>query len=314
VLAQVADPTIHKWWATYFDPLERRLQSEYINPVLTKLHRFEGNSTARLIVGQPVSTIDPLGWLRDRALVVVNTARGTLGENASALLGSTLVNLVALAIAEQARLASSARARVTIFVDEFHTLPGVDYEGILAELNKYGANLVLATQSLARLVQADGERGLGLRAMVFANLDGLFAFNCSAEDAEYLVPELGGALDVQDLVELGEHLCYVRMSWQGKRVPAYSVSLAAPTPGDVALRSRLAAESAARYGRPAVEVEAAINRALVHGAAGTASEVEEPPPEHARRNEHRVRKKRTTKARVYQEQGAASPDLEAVHA
>src|SRR5207248_1400921 len=122
------------------------------------------------------------------------------------------LNLVSLGIARQSELTSGERKRVSLLVDEFHTIPGADYEGILAELSKYGANLVLATQSLARLAELDRTEGRGLRAVVFANIDGLFAFNCSAEDADYLVPELGGAVEVQDLVELGEHACYARIS------------------------------------------------------------------------------------------------------
>ena len=36
-------------------------------------------------------------------------------------------------------------------VDEFHTIPGADYEQVFGELSKYGANMILATQTLARL-------------------------------------------------------------------------------------------------------------------------------------------------------------------
>lgn len=42
-------------------------------------------------------------------------------------------------------------------------------------------------------------------ASVFSNLDGLFAFHVSAEDAAYLAEELGGGLDAQDLLELGHY-------------------------------------------------------------------------------------------------------------
>jgi hypothetical protein len=191
----VSDPGVRAWWSDYFEPLERRFQQELVNPVLSKIHRFEGSRAARHIVAQPASTVDPSVWLRDGGIVIVNTARGTVGDNAAALIGGTLLNLVTLAVAEQARLDPRSRAPISIFVDEFHTIPGADYEAILAELSKYGANLVLATQSLARLLALGRDDGRGLRATVFANLDGLFAFNCSAEDAEYLVPELGGAID-----------------------------------------------------------------------------------------------------------------------
>jgi hypothetical protein len=301
LLSTLDDPTICLWWSDYFEPLERRLQLEVINPVLTKIHRFEGNTPARQIVGQPISTIDPSAWLRDGAIVIVNTARGTVGENAAGLIGSTLLNLMTLAVAEQAGLPPQLRRSTTIFVDEFHTIPGADYESILAELNKYGANLVLATQSLARLLALGREEGAGLRATVFANLDGLFAFNCSAEDAEYLVPELGGAIDEQDLMELGEHQCYVRLSSAGKRLPTFWVHLDPPEQPDSQLGAALIQQSAERFGRNADLVEADrradvsrileartrhLARPLVQSAPEPATE-----PKPKARNDHRPRKK-----------------------
>jgi Helicase HerA, central domain len=292
VLSSVADPTVRAWWSDYFEPLDRRFQLELINPVLTKIHRFEGNTASRHIVGQPASTIDPGGWLRDGNVVIVNTARGVVGDNAAALIGSTLLNLVTLGVAEQARLASAARRPITIVVDEFHTIPGADYEAILAELSKYGANLVLATQSLSRLLALGRDDGRGLRATVFANLDALCAFNCSAEDAEYLIPELGGALDAQDLVELGEHQCYVRLSSGGRRLPTFSVSLDPPQSGEAGLGETLKDASAQRFGRAAELVEADRRSAVARVLSARALKPAEPP----KRNEHRPRKKRRAEA------------------
>jgi hypothetical protein len=300
VLSSVTDPGIQSWWSGYFETLERRFQMEVINPVLSKIHRFEGTTAAKYIVGQPASSVAPAAWVQDGRIVIVNTARGTVGESAAALIGSTLLNLVSLAVAEQARLQTHARSPISIFVDEFHTIPGADYEAILAELSKYGANLVLATQSLARLLALGRDDGRGLRATVFANLDGLFAFNCSAEDAEYLVAELGGAIDQQDLVELGEHQCYVRLTSRGQRLPTFSVHLDPPLVGDPQRGQALASISAERYGRDAELVEA-DRRAALERVLQARARSQPPPlapslpaqPHRSRpRNEHRPRKKR----------------------
>jgi hypothetical protein len=299
LLRTIDDTDLNHWWLEYFDSMDKRFQMEVINPVLTKIHRFAGNTPARLIVGQSASTIDPAAWLRDGAIVIVNTARGIVGENSAALIGSTLLNLVSLAVAEQAGLHSTARWPISIFVDEFHTIPGADYEAILAELSKYGANLVLATQSLARLLAVGGDEGRGLRATVFANLDGLFAFNCSAEDAEYLVPELGGAIDEQDLMELAEHHCYVRLSSGGKRLPTFSVHLDAPLTTDVDMSVALARQSAQRYGCDAALVdadrEAMAARILELRARPLAAVQEQAVAKAPARNEHRPRKKQRGK-------------------
>ena len=63
---------------------------------------------------------------------------------------------------------------MTPVVDEFHTIPGADYEQVLGELAKYGANLILASQTLSRLDRlTDAQRRRNLRASVFSNLDAI---------------------------------------------------------------------------------------------------------------------------------------------
>src|SRR5205085_6081704 len=112
----------------------------------------------------------------------------------------------------------------------------------------------------------DAESGRDLRAAVFSNLDGLFAFHTSAEDARYLAPELGGGLDEQDVLELGYYECYARLTdvRTGERLPAFSVQLDHPPVSDGHLATQLAEASAERYGRDALDValdlQAAIER------------------------------------------------------
>ena len=238
---------------------------------VTKISRFAGSRIARSIVGQPRSTIDPSDWIRSGAIVIVNTAKGTVGEDTAALIGGTLINLAGLLIGEQAALPEDRRRPATLIVDEFHTMPGADYEAILSELAKYGASLILATQSLARLEALDRDQGRSLRATVFANLDGLFAVHTSAEDARYLIRELGGEIDEHDLLELGEHQCYAKLSAGGERLPTFSVSLDPPPVGDGAVREDLITLSAARYGRDASAVEGDLLSALARIEASRAA-------------------------------------------
>src|SRR5712692_7956203 len=163
------------------------------------------------------------------------------------MLGGTLVNLVAIALGQQAALPTDQRRHVALLVDEFHALPAANYEAFLAELAKYGASLVLATQSLGALDEVDP--GRGLRHAVFANVDHVFAFNCSAEDAALLAPELGAPLEPADLVELGDHQCYARLSYQGERLPAFWMRPDPPPDGDPVVHDVLAETSAVAYGR-----------------------------------------------------------------
>jgi hypothetical protein len=277
LLPNVRDPQQRAWWSSFFDPLDRRFRLEIINPVQTKTYKFAANAAARAIVGQSRSTIDPAAWVRDGALVVVDLARSTVGADIAALLGGALVNLIAQAIGDQAALPRGSRRHVALLVDEFHALPAADYAAILAELAKYGASLTLATQTLGALAgfDRDGE----LRAKVFGNTDHLFAFNCSAEDARLLAPELGASLEPADLVELGDYQCYARLSHGGERLPAFHLRLDPPPPSDDVLRALLTAQSDRRYGRDVTQV--AADRATLLERMASLAQPKPAEPAHA---------------------------------
>jgi Type IV secretion-system coupling protein DNA-binding domain len=282
VLKRTSDPAIKHWFTSYFDPLELRHRQEIINPVQTKVHKYAGSKIARAIVGQPRSTIDFRELIAQDRIVVINLHAFDVIEDTAALIGGTLLNLAARAVSSQSSLVPERRRKVTMAVDEFHTIPGADYEQVFGELAKYGANMILATQTLARLDRlTEADRTRDLRAAVFSNLDGLFAFHTSAEDAEYLAEELGGGLNKQDLLEFGQYQCYARLTdvRTGERLPAFSVRLDAPPVGDTVVAERLAAASAERYGRNVVDVELDLQTAaerIRHSNAMQQTEQENP--------------------------------------
>jgi hypothetical protein len=265
VLKRGRDALIRDWFDGYFDALEPRQRLEIINPVQTKVHKYLGNTVARQIVGQPRSTVDFRQLVASHKIVLINLNAFDVCEDVAALVGGTVLNLAARAISAQATFAPEPRQPVTLIVDEFHSIPGADYEQVFGELAKYGANMILATQTLARLDRlTDAQRTRDLRASVFANLDGLFAFHTSAEDAAYLAEELGGGLDAQDLLELGSFQCYARLTdpRTGERLPSFSVRLDPPASGAAWSTESLARLSAEQYGRDALDVELDLQTAL----------------------------------------------------
>lgn len=126
------------------------------------------------------------------------------GEDVAALVGGTTAQSGGTCRfgAISSRAGRSAIGHVD--VAEFRTISGADYEHVFGELAKYDANNPARHPSAVTSRPADGRatqprparRGL-------SNLDGLFAFHTRAEDAGYLTPELGGGLDAQHLLQLG---------------------------------------------------------------------------------------------------------------
>ncbi|MBA4181325.1 MAG: hypothetical protein C0506_12110 [Anaerolinea sp.] len=258
VMSQVPDQTLWAWWHDNYDHIGRAFQQQVANPVTTKVGRFQVTEAARLTLGQAQSTINPRALLRDGGVLVVNSAVGLLGEGGAALIGATILNLLSLVVEDQVALPAGQRSRLVALVDESSTLGGADYPRMMSELGKYGASFVLVTQSLAKLDAIDS----ALRPTIFANIDCLTVFQVSAEDARYLAPEMGGDLEVPDLVSLDDFECYARWSSQGHRHAAFSLRLDPPAAMDASRVDAIAARSAQRFGRAREEVAEEVDRVL----------------------------------------------------
>ncbi len=202
------------------------------------------------MLGQPRSTIDMRGVIRDGGVLFVSTAQGTAGRDVAALVGASLLNLVDAVIREQGVLPAEQRRGALVVVDEMQSMPGVDYESMLSELGKFGASFVLATQSLAKL----DDLSLTMRDTVLANVGCLAVFQVAGGDARQLVWELGKErVTEDDITSLPVHQCYVRATVGEERMDAFSMKVAKPLPGDAARAARIRA-GAARYLVPTEEM------------------------------------------------------------
>ena len=140
---------------------------------------------------------------------MVSKSQGAIGGQPAALMGDTMVSLVEAALRDQGKIDPSLRAKCMLVCDEFQTVAGANWEGMMAEIRKYGGSLVLATQSLARLDTPERK----LKAGILGNIGVLLAYQMSAEDAHIVAPEMDSE-GVQDrfLVNANPHNCYARIT------------------------------------------------------------------------------------------------------
>ena len=240
VLAKVNDPFLLQWWARDFGKWRRETRADALAPVQTRLSYYASSKRARAILGQPRSTIDMRGVIREGGILFVSTAQGTAGRDVAALVGASLLNLVDAVIREQGSLPFEQRRGALVVVDEMQSMPGVDYESMLSELGKFGASFVLATQSLAKL----DDLSRTMRDTLLANVGCLAVFQVAGNDARQLVWELGKErVTEDDITSLPVHQCYVRATVGTERMEAFSMKTAKPEPGDPALAERIHAEA-----------------------------------------------------------------------
>ncbi len=254
VMEQVTDGALLSWWQQYYEPMDLRFQMEVTSSVLNKMSKFSSSRTTRRILGQPRSTINFTEIVRAGKILLVSTASGVVGADVAALLGATLLGLFHVTLAEQAELQREQRRHFLALIDEFQVFVGADYSTMLAELRKYGGSFGLATQSLAYLDKLDHT----LRSTVLANVDHLFAFTMSGEDA-CLFHELDG-IEEGDITNLDDFTCYARLSLAGRRLPIFSLRLDAPPEGDREQAQRLQLRSRQRYARSAEVIDTLITQ------------------------------------------------------
>jgi hypothetical protein len=232
LLDVIKDPYVRRWWFEFYFPLPLFMKRDIINPVATKIAKFE-SEIARRIVGQPVTKINFAELIRQKKIIIIRLAKGTVGADAAPLLGATLLGLLTVCLEEQGILAENERALFPILIDEFQVLEGVDWS-MLAQLRKYGATFFLATQSLEYLQKLDAV----LLPTVLANVRQIYSFNISAQDAWTIHREMG--VEPEDLINLDSHMCYVKLKTGVHRRPTFSLEVDLPSVGDAAQAAALA--------------------------------------------------------------------------
>ena len=252
VLTRVSDAYLLEWWARDFGGWRKEYRGEALAPVQTRLSYYAYSKRARAILGQPKSTIDLRRTILKGGILLVSTAQGTVGRDVAALVGASMLNLVDSVIREQERVPLEQRRGALVVVDEMQTIPGVEFESMLAELGKYGASFVLATQSLAKLADLSPT----MRHTLLANVGCLCVFQVSGEDARDLLWELGRErVSEEDVVSQPVHHCYVRATVGTERMPVFSMTVRKPEPGDP-LRAAQIRDAASAYVTTARELEA----------------------------------------------------------
>ena len=228
MLSRVDDLHLLRWWDSEYYSWDPKMRGDAVAPVLNRLSYYNSSIKARQILGQSRSTLDIRTLVRGGGVLLVAGAQAVVGRQTAALVSAGILNLVDSVIRQQGALPPEKRRAAFVAVDEMQTITGVDYEGMLGELAKYGGTLMIATQSLKRLDDISPT----MRDSIMANNGCLVSFQVAGEDARRLVWEFGRErVTEEDLTSLPVHHCYVRAIADGQRLPAFSMHLDPPLIG-----------------------------------------------------------------------------------
>jgi hypothetical protein len=251
IVGELDEPVVlQPFWAG-FEAWTEAQRTEAIAPVMNKVRPFLLRANLRAVLGQSAPRFNVRQVFSDRKILLVNLAKGVMGAEAAALLGSLVVSQLWQATLERSRLEPGRRHPVFVYIDEFQDylhLP-TDLADALAAARGLGVGLTLAHQHLHQLPPE-------MRSAVLANARSRVCFQLAAEDARLTAagsPEIGA----EDLMELDAFEIYAQLVAAGAVQPWLSARTY-PEPAASSDPAAVMRSSRDLYGRERREVDAEI--------------------------------------------------------
>ncbi len=270
-LPKIDDPMVRRFWTDEMAKTTEAQKSEKMGYFVSKFDRFVTERLMRNMLGQPKSSINFHEIMTEKKILLVDLAKGKIGEENSNFIGLLLVpRILAAALARHKFIGKQDFPNFFLYVDEFQNFATPDFATILSEARKYKLNLVVAHQFVAQLQDE-------IKNAIFGNVGTMTVFRVGSEDADYLKGYFEPTFTQADLANLSVGNCYTRLLVDGQPTTPFSMkvdwNMISSQHKDKTVGDRIREHSRMTYGTPLSEVEAYITSRAGH------QEEEKPPME-----------------------------------
>lgn len=221
VAEQTSNEQVRTFWLREFEGYSWKFRSVIVAPIQNKVGAFLSDPILNRIVTQTKSAFDLRQVMDERKILVVNLAKGKIGEDSAALLGAMIVTKAGLAGLSRADTAEEDRPAFFMYLDEFHTFTTLAVASMLSELRKYRVGLILAHQYVSQLEPE-------VRDAVLGNTGTIITFRLGAADAQELEKEFSPELSALDLTTLPNYQVYLKVMVDGEVTRPFSAQTLKP--------------------------------------------------------------------------------------
>lgn len=205
---RVSSREVREFWLREFEGYPERFRAEAIAPIQNKIGAFLSNPLlCRLLAGSR-NPLDLRNAMDEGKILLVNLAKGKIGEDTASLLGALLVARLGRTALRRADTLEPARRDFYLYLDEFQSFSTQSLANMLSELRKYRLNLILAHQFLSQLDEV-------VRDAILGNVGTIIAFRVGPNDAELFEKEFEPKVLAMDLVNLANYHVYLRLMIDG---------------------------------------------------------------------------------------------------
>ena len=221
IVEVVQNKQIKDFWLKEFNRYPERLRAEAIAPIQNKVGAFLSHPLLQRILTNPEKPLNLRRTMDENKILLVNLAKGAIGEDTANLLGSLLISRFDLAALSRVNVNESERGDYTLYLDEFHNFTTQSLVLMLSELRKYRLSLVLAHQYLTQLE-------LPIRDAILGNAGTIIVFRIGATDAEFIEQEFVPEFKASDFTHLPNYHIYLKMMIDGRVSKPFSAATLPP--------------------------------------------------------------------------------------
>lgn len=248
IIWKVKNQQVREFWFSEFEKYSAYLKTEATSPILNKMGQFLTSLPLRNIVGQKENTFDIRKVMDEGKILIVNLAKGKIGEDNCSLLGSMIMTKIWLSALSRADLPGAKRKPFYLYVDEIHNFANLSFADILSESRKYGLHATIGHQYISQL----DER---IRGAIFGNVGTIISFRVGYEDAEILAKEFYPVFNANDLTNLPNYHIYLKLMIDGITSRPFSAITLSPPEKVRSHKESIIKLCRERYSKPRKEVE-----------------------------------------------------------
>ena len=216
LLPKVKDPMVRRYWTDQIAQTSDFHKSEVLDYIVSKFGRFVTDKMMRNIIGQSQSAFDFRKVMDEGKILLINLAKGRIGEENSQFLGLLIVPKILAAAMSRQDVPEEQRPDFYLYVDEFQNFATPDFAAILSEARKYHLNLTVANQFVG---QMDEE----VKQAVFGNVGTLVSFRVGVADANFLQHEFTPTFNETDLTNVERFHAFIKTIVHNEPMTPFSI-------------------------------------------------------------------------------------------
>jgi len=221
IAASLRNEAVRTFLQKEFDRFTFGYRADGIAPIQNKVGAFLADPLLNRLLTAPRQDLHIRRLMDEEKVLLVNLAKGRLGEDSSSLLGALLVTTIGLAGYSRADIEPIKRRDFFVYIDEFQSFTTLAVANMLSEMRKFRVAFTVAHQFLQQLEP-------GTRHAILGNAGTVISFRVGAVDAPYLAREFNEAFDETDLMRLPNHTVYIKLMIDGvPSLPFSAVTLPA---------------------------------------------------------------------------------------